>query len=80
MTELSLPWDGTATGDAGTYTDDEWRDVLRSVSGGGGAFGQQKTLGSYNEGNVGVTLTFDLTIPKGQCPMYGVSLYDFEYE
>lgn len=39
MAELSLPWDGTSTGDAGTYTEDEWRDVLRSLSGGGGAFG-----------------------------------------
>ena len=51
--------------------------------GGGGSFGQQKFDGvraPYNEGRVDATLTFDLTIPKGQCPMYGEKLYDFEYE
>src|SRR3990167_6058791 len=33
MTERSLPWPGTATGDAGTYTADEWRQVLETVAG-----------------------------------------------
>jgi hypothetical protein len=47
MAELSIPWDGTATGDAGTYTEDEWRDILRALSGGGGA------VGSANVGVIG---------------------------
>jgi len=49
MTERSLPWDGTSTGDAGTYTDDEWRQLLRLHGAGG-------SLGSANVGVVGAFL------------------------
>lgn len=28
MTELSRPWSGTATGDAGPYSDDQWSDIF----------------------------------------------------
>lgn len=31
MTESSLPWGGTVTGDAGPYTDDQWSDVWRKL-------------------------------------------------
>ena len=31
MAETSLVWDGTATGDAGTYTSDEWRIVFKQL-------------------------------------------------
>ncbi len=30
MTELSRPWSGTATGDAGPYSDDQWSDIFRT--------------------------------------------------
>jgi hypothetical protein len=29
MTEISRPWGGTVTGDAGPYTDDHWSDMFR---------------------------------------------------
>lgn len=31
MSERSLPWEGTTTGDAGPYTSDEWRLVFKSL-------------------------------------------------
>lgn len=31
MTQSSLPWGGTATGDAGPYTDDQWSDTWRKL-------------------------------------------------
>lgn len=31
MTEFSYPWAGTATGDAGTYSDDQWSDAWRHL-------------------------------------------------
>ncbi len=30
MTELSRPWSGTTTGDAGPYSDDQWSDIFRT--------------------------------------------------
>lgn len=33
MTEVSRPWSGTVTGDAGPYSDDQWTDVWNSVWG-----------------------------------------------
>lgn len=30
MTELSRPWSGTITGDAGPYSDDQWSDIFRT--------------------------------------------------
>jgi hypothetical protein len=33
MTERSRPWDGTATGDAGPYSDDQWTDTWKSFHG-----------------------------------------------
>tara|TARA_Y100000310_G_scaffold343856_1_gene453520 strand:+ start:1265 stop:2680 length:1416 start_codon:yes stop_codon:yes gene_type:complete len=34
MTELSRPWEGTTTGDAGPYTDDNWTDIWKYFLGG----------------------------------------------
>ncbi len=31
MAEISLPWGGSITGDAGPYTDDQWSDVWRQL-------------------------------------------------
>jgi len=31
MTQTSLPWGGTVTGDAGPYTDDQWSDTWRKL-------------------------------------------------
>jgi hypothetical protein len=31
MAESSLPWAGTATGDAGPYSDDQWSDTWRKL-------------------------------------------------
>lgn len=31
MAEISLPWGGSVTGDAGPYTDDQWTDVWRQL-------------------------------------------------
>jgi hypothetical protein len=31
MTQTSLPWAGSATGDAGPYTDDQWTDMFRKL-------------------------------------------------
>ena len=31
MAEISLPWGGSITGDAGPYTDDQWTDVWRQL-------------------------------------------------
>ena len=45
--ELSIPWDGTSTGDKGPFTDDEWRDVFRALGMGGGL------VGAANVGVVG---------------------------
>lgn len=47
MTELSLVWDGTTTGDKGPFTSDAWRDVFRIIGRGGGV------VGSVNVGIVG---------------------------
>lgn len=33
MTENSRPWSGTATGDAGPYSDDQWTDVWKTLLG-----------------------------------------------
>ena len=31
MAELSIPWSGTVTGDAGPYSDDDWSDIWRKL-------------------------------------------------
>lgn len=31
MTEVSRPWSGTVTGDAGPYSDDQWTDVWKTI-------------------------------------------------
>lgn len=31
MAEISLPWSGTTTGDAGPYSDDDWSDMYRKL-------------------------------------------------
>lgn len=31
MAEISLPWSGTITGDAGPYSDDDWSDMYRKL-------------------------------------------------
>ena len=31
MTEISLPWSGTVTGDAGAYSDDNWQDAWKDL-------------------------------------------------
>lgn len=31
MAEISRPWDGTVTGDAGPYSDDQWTDVWKTL-------------------------------------------------
>lgn len=33
MAETSRPWDGTVTGDAGPYSDDQWTDVWKTLIG-----------------------------------------------
>ena len=33
MSEFSLPWAGTSTGDAGPYSDTNWADMLKVLSG-----------------------------------------------
>ncbi len=79
MTELSLPWDGTATGDKGPFTDDEWRDVFRALGMGGGF------VGSANVGVVGGLLNSlrmtsagnnDITINTGYALNDGTVYYN----
>ena len=79
MAELSLPWDGTATGDKGPFTDDEWRDVFRALGMGGGL------VGAANVGVVGGLLNGlrmttagnnDLTINTGYAIVDGTVYYN----
>ncbi len=54
MTELSLPWDGTTTGDAGTYTGAEWQQLQKMELGLGAAH-------DYNSGVFWGSDTLDLS-------------------
>lgn len=36
MTQYSIPWNGTVTGDAGPYSDSDWQDIWRNILGWGG--------------------------------------------
>jgi len=37
MTEISRPWNGTVTGDAGPYSDTDWQELYQAIIGWGGS-------------------------------------------
>ncbi len=59
MAETSLPWGGTATGDAGPYSDDDWSDSWGSL------FTYDRTLqGVVNTTRTGYTGLLEVTNPS----------------
>ena len=59
MAETSLPWGGTATGDAGAYSDDNWSDAWGSL------FTYDRTVqGVVNTARVGYTGLLEVTNPS----------------